>query len=145
LFNHPEQLQKLSKAPRELSATALEEMMRFDSPLHLFERTATADTVFGEVTVKAGEKVGAMLGSANRDDSVFDNAQTFDIARTPNTHIAFGAGIHFCIGAPLARLEMNTSLPMLFERFPNMQLADQPVQRPTFVLRGFESIPVAIK
>jgi cytochrome P450 len=86
-----------------------------------------------------------MLGSANRDDSVFDNAQTFDIARTPNTHIAFGAGIHFCIGAPLARLEMNTSLPMLFERFPNMQLADQPVQRPTFVLRGFESIPVAIK
>jgi cytochrome P450 len=145
LFNHPEQLQKLSKAPRELSATALEEMMRFDSPLHLFERTATADTVFGEVTVKAGEKVGAMLGSANRDDSVFDNAQTFDIARTPNTHIAFGAGIHFCIGAPLARLEMNTSLPMLFERFPNIQLADQPVQRPTFVLRGFESIPVAIK
>ena len=145
LFNHPEQLQKLSKAPRELSATALEEMMRFDSPLHLFERTATADTVFGEVTVKAGEKVGAMLGSANRDDSVFDNAQTFDIARTPNTHIAFGAGIHFCIGAPLARLEMNTSLPMLFERFPNMQLADQPVQRPTFVLRGFESIPIAIK
>jgi cytochrome P450 len=145
LFNHPEQLQKLSKAPRELSATALEEMMRFDSPLHLFERTATADTVFGDVTVKAGEKVGAMLGSANRDDSVFDNAQTFDITRTPNTHIAFGAGIHFCIGAPLARLEMNTSLPMLFERFPTLQLADQPVQRPTFVLRGFESIPVAIK
>ncbi|MEN9741762.1 MAG: hypothetical protein RIR66_718, partial [Actinomycetota bacterium] len=70
LFNHPDQLAKLAANPRELSATALEEMLRFDSPLHLFERTATADTTIGEVTVKAGEKVGAMLGSANRDDQV---------------------------------------------------------------------------
>lgn len=144
LFKHPEQLAQLSANARALSATALEEMLRFDSPLHLFERTATADTQIGEVTVKAGEKVGAMLGSANRDDEVFPAAQTFDIKRTPNTHIAFGAGIHFCIGAPLARLEMHTSLPMLFERFPDLQLADKPQQRPTFVLRGYETIPVKI-
>ncbi len=142
LFKHPEQLAQLSANPRELSSTALEEMLRFDSPLHLFERTATADTQIGEVTVKTGEKVAAMLGSANRDDEVFENAQSFDIKRTPNTHIAFGAGIHFCIGAPLARLEMNTSLPMLFERFPKLQLAGEPEQRPTFVLRGYETIPV---
>ena len=142
LFNHPEKLAKLAANPRELSATALEEMLRFDSPLHLFDRTATEDTTIGEVTVKAGQKVGAMLGSANRDDQVFANAQTFDITRTPNTHIAFGAGIHFCIGAPLARLEMNTSLPLLFEKFPKLHLAGTPKQRPTFVLRGFEEIPV---
>lgn len=142
LFNHPAQLEKLAQNPRQLSATALEEMLRFDSPLHLFERTATADTELGGVTVKAGQKVGAMLGSANRDDSVFENAQSFDITRTPNTHIAFGAGIHFCIGAPLARLEMNTSLPLLFEKFPNLKLAGVPKQRPTFVLRGYEEIPV---
>lgn len=144
LFNHPEQLSALSANPRELSATALEEMMRFDSPLHLFERTATADTQIGSMTVKSGEKVGAMLGSANRDDEVFANAQSFDIKRTPNSHIAFGAGIHFCIGAPLARLEMNTSLPMLFERFAKLKLAGQPEQRPTFVLRGYETIPVTV-
>ena len=142
LFKHPEQLAKLAANPRELSATALEEMLRYDSPLHLFERTATADTVIGGITVKEGEKVGAMLGSANRDDQVFANAQTFDITRTPNTHIAFGAGIHFCIGAPLARLEMNTSLPLLFEKFPTLKLAGEPKQRPTFVLRGYETIPV---
>lgn len=144
LFKHPEQLAQLANNSRELSATALEEMLRFDSPLHLFERTATADTQIGEVTVKAGEKVGAMLGSANRDDEVFQNAQSFDIKRTPNTHIAFGAGIHFCIGAPLARLEMNTSLPLLFEKFPKLQLAGEPQQRPTFVLRGYENIPVNV-
>lgn len=144
LFNNPEQLAKLSSNPRELSSTALEEMLRFDSPLHLFERTATADTTIGEVTIKAGEKVGALLGSANRDDAVFNNAQSFDITRTPNTHIAFGAGIHFCIGAPLARLEMNTSLPLLFEKFPTLKLAGIPEQRPTFVLRGYETIPVTV-
>ncbi len=145
LFKHPEQLAQLSANPRGLSATALEEMMRFDSPLHLFERTATADTLIGDVTVKAGEKVGALLGSANRDDQVFKNAQTFDLTRTPNSHIAFGAGIHFCIGAPLARLEMNTSLPMLFEKFPTLELAGEPAQRPTFVLRGYETIPVTVR
>lgn len=142
LFNHPVQLAQLSANPRELSGTALEEMLRFDSPLHLFERTATADTQIGLITVKAGEKVGAMLGSANRDEDVFVDAQTFDIKRTPNSHIAFGAGIHFCIGAPLARLEMSISLPLLFERFPNLKLAGEPQQRPTFVLRGYETIPV---
>ena len=141
LFNNPEQRELLATEPRKYSQTALEEFMRFDSPLHFFDRTATADTQIGSVTVKAGEKAGALLGSANRDGSVFDDVDTFDITRESNPHIAFGAGIHFCIGAPLARLEMNTSLPMLFERFPDLKLAGTPIQRPTFVLRGWESIP----
>ena len=142
LFRHPQQRDLLAANPREHSQTALEEMLRFDSPLHLFERTATADTEIGGVVIKAGQKAAALLGSANRDENAFENVDAFDITRTSNPHIAFGAGIHFCIGAPLARLEMNTSLPLLFERFPNLQLAGEPVQRPTFVLRGWESIHV---
>ena len=141
MFRHPAQLDLMKKSPREHAKTALEEMMRFDSPLHMFERTATVQTVIGNTTVEVGQKVASMLGSANRDDEVFSEADTFDITRELNPHIAFGAGIHFCIGAPLARLEMQTSLPMLFERFPNLTLVGEPVQRPTFVLRGWESIP----
>ena len=141
MFRHPEQLELMKSAPHELTETAVEEMMRFDSPLHMFERTATSETVVGETTVQQGQKVVAMLGSANRDEEVFENTDNFDLTRKHNPHIAFGAGIHFCIGAPLARLEMQNSLPMLFERFPNLQLAGTPVQRPTFVLRGWETIP----
>jgi cytochrome P450 len=141
MFRNADQLELMKSSPRELTETALEEMMRFDSPLHMFERTATTETVIGETTVLAGQKVVAMLGSANRDEEIFDNTDRFDITRKHNPHIAFGAGIHFCIGAPLARLEMQNSLPMMFERFPNLQLAGTPVQRPTFVLRGWEMIP----
>lgn len=141
LFRNVDQLELMKSSPRELTETALEEMMRFDSPLHMFERTATSDTTIGETTVVVGQKVVAMLGSANRDEEVFENTDSFDISRKHNPHIAFGAGIHFCIGAPLARLEMANSLPMMFERFPNLQLAGTPVQRPTFVLRGWETIP----
>jgi len=141
MFRNQDQLELMKSSPRELTDTALEEMMRFDSPLHMFERTATSDTVIGETTVLKGQKVVSMLGSANRDEEVFENTDQFDITRKHNPHIAFGAGIHFCIGAPLARLEMQNSLPMLFERFPNLQLAGTPVQRPTFVLRGWETIP----
>jgi cytochrome P450 len=107
----------------------------------MFERTATSQTLIGNTTVEVGQKVVSMLGSANRDDEAFTDADTFDITRELNPHIAFGAGIHFCIGAPLARLEMQNSLPMLFEKFPNLTLVGEPVQRPTFVLRGWESIP----
>ena len=141
MFRNQDQLELMKSSPRELTDTALEEMMRFDSPLHMFERTATSDTVIGETTVLKGQKVVSMLGSANRDEEVFENTDQFDITRKHNPHIAFGAGIHFCIGAPLARLEMQNSLPMLFERFPNLQSAGTPVQRPTFVLRGWETIP----
>jgi cytochrome P450 len=144
LFRNPDQLKALAQNPYGLAGTALEEMLRFDSPLHMFERTATSDTQIGSITISAGQKVAAMLGSANRDGAAFDDVDSFDITREKNPHIAFGAGIHFCVGAPLARLEMQTSLPMLFSRFPELALVAEPVQRPTFVLRGWESIPVGV-
>ena len=94
------------------------------------------------MTIKEGQKIAAMLGSANRDEDIFENATALDLTRSPNPHIGFGAGIHFCIGAPLARLEMSTALPMLMRAFPNLELAQEPVLRPTFVLRGYEEVLV---
>lgn len=129
--------------PRGTAPTLIEEMLRFDSPLQLFERTAKQDVEIAGVHLRAGEKIAALLGSANRDPQVFADADTFDIHRDPNNHIAFGAGIHFCLGAPLARLELLETVPMLFERFPELDFAAAPVQRETFVLRGYHSVPVA--
>ena len=96
------------------------------------------------VRLREGDKIAALLGSANRDPAAFADADAFDIARDPNPHIAFGAGIHFCLGAPLARLEMQQSLPMLAERFPTLRPAGPAVPRGTFVLRGWESLPVVV-
>lgn len=138
----PDQMELLRSHPHDITPTAVEEFLRFDSPLHLFERTATADTVVGGVTVAKGEKIAALIGSANRDESVFENSDEMDLTRDPNPHIGFGAGIHFCIGAPLARMEMSVALPKLMERFPHIALADTPVSRGTFVLRGWERVPL---
>jgi len=140
VLERPDQTKLLREKPRELTNTALEEFMRFDAPLHLFERTATADTQIGGVEIKQGQKIAALIGSANRDDSVFSSAESMDVTRDPNPHIGFGAGIHFCLGAPLARLEMSVSLPALWEKYPQMQLSAKPVRRPTFVLRGYENV-----
>lgn len=123
-------------------ALLVEEMLRHDSPLHLFERTATSDVVIGDVTVRAGERISALLGAANRDPAVFDAPDEFRPDRDPNPHLAFGAGIHFCIGAPLARLELQTSIDALLRRFGRLEVVDA-VRRPTFVLRGYERLLVA--
>jgi len=141
-LQRPDQVALLRDNPRGITDTALEEFMRFDAPLHLFERTATADTELGGVAIKEGQKIAALIGSANRDESVFSSPETMDLTRDPNPHIGFGAGIHFCLGAPLARLEMSVSLPALWEKFPNMQLAGDAIRRPTFVLRGYESVAI---
>jgi cytochrome P450 len=142
-FERPDQLELLQKDPRGVSDTAIEEFLRFDAPLHLFERTATADTEIGGVLIGKGQKIAALLGSANRDETIFDRADELDLTREQNPHIGFGAGIHFCLGAPLSRIEMGVSLPLLFERFPRLWLVETPKRRPTFVLRGYESIKVA--
>ncbi len=142
-LKRPTVMQPLRVDPRAVSRTALEEFLRFDSPLQLFERTATTDTEINGVAIRQGQKITALLGAANRDPDVFDDANSMDLTREPNQHIAFGAGIHFCIGAPLARLEMNISLPALIERFPSLELAGEPTRRPTFVLRGYDTITVS--
>jgi len=142
-FEREDQLELLRKNPRAIADTAIEEFLRFDAPLQLFERTATADTEIGGVTVKTGQKIASLLGSANRDETVFERADEIDLTREQNPHIGFGAGIHFCLGAPLSRIEMSVSLPLLFERFPDLSLAKEPKRRPTFVLRGYESVFVA--
>jgi cytochrome P450 len=145
LLQRPDSRAALAADPRGLTATAIEEMLRYDSPLQLFERTAKEDTTVAGVQVLEGDKIAALLGSANRDPRAFAEADEFDITRDPNNHIAFGAGIHFCLGAPLARLELSVTVPRLFELMPELHLAGDPVRRDTFVLRGYHSIPVAAR
>ena len=123
-------------------ARAVEELIRYDSPLQLFERTAIADTAVGGVVVAAGTKIAALLGAANRDPAVFAAPDRFDVTRADNPHLGFGAGIHFCVGAPLARVELQTSLRTLLRRFPGLALHRLPERRPEFVIRGVRSLLV---
>ena len=144
MIERPGQHKLLAEKPFELAETAVDEFIRFDAPLHLFERTATADVEIGGVLVKEGQKIASLLGSANRDESVFQNPNEMDLTRDPNPQIGFGAGIHFCIGAPLARMEMTTSLPALMKKYPNLKLVSEPIRRPGFVLRGYEKVLVTV-
>ena len=144
-FQHPDQWELLQSNPDDIADTAVEEFLRFDAPLHFFDRTATADTEIGGVSIKQGQKIVSLLGSANRDEEVFAESDRMDLSRDPNPHIGFGAGIHFCLGAPLARLEMSVSIPELFKRFPALELTTTPERRPTFSLRGYESVMAKVK
>lgn len=141
LLRHPTELDRVRAEP-SLIEPAVEEMIRYDAPLHLFERTATQDLTIGDVTIRAGEKAAALLGSANRDPAVFDEPDRFDAGRDPNPHLGFGAGIHFCLGAPLARVELQAAVTTLLRRFSRLELAEPPVVRPTFVLRGYQEVRV---
>jgi cytochrome P450 len=132
-----------NRTPRpEQVPACVEEMLRFDSALQLFERTATAPVVVGEVTVEPGERIAALLGAANRDPAVFVRPDDFRLDRGANQHLAFGAGVHFCVGAPLARMELVESLGLLLHRLPGLDLVAAPVSRGTFVLRGYTSVTV---
>ena len=144
LLAHPDQLERL-QADRSLVDSAVEELLRFDSPLQLFERTAqpdAGDVVVGGAPVAAGTRIAALLGAANRDPARFEDPDRLDIGRRPNHHISFGAGLHHCLGAPLARMELQIALPTLLDRFPRLEQTGKPVRRPTFVLRGYATVPV---
>ena len=123
-------------------AACSEEMLRFDTPLHMFRRYALEDLDYQGVALRKGDQVGLLLGSANRDEAKFPQAGTFRPDRAPNPHVSFGAGIHFCIGAPLARLEMQTALRVLFERLPHLRLDSPAVYRDTWHFHALESLPV---
>lgn len=147
LIEHPEQRQLLMREPA-LASSAVEEVLRYTSPLDLTtQRFAREDMTIGPVKISQGELVLAVLGSANHDETQFSNPETFDIMRQPNKHLAFGQGSHFCLGAPLARMEGQIALTTLFRRFPDLRLTQTPESlrwRQSLIIRGLEQLPVAI-
>lgn len=113
-------------APDAIAATC-EELLRYTPPLHMFDRYVYEDVDLGSVTLKAGSRVGLVLAAAGRDPALYGSADQFQYNRAGKPHAAFGGGLHFCVGAPLARMEMQIALPALFAQFPNLQLAEKPV------------------
>jgi cytochrome P450 len=137
------QRERLISNPEFLS-TAVEESLRYVSPVLHLRRTATRDTMLDDVQVSSGEKVVFWLPSANRDPEVFENPHSFNITRTPNEHMAFGFGTHFCLGAHLARLEIATVLSEIFKLMPNYEISG-PVERVDGnFIQGFRKLPISI-
>jgi cytochrome P450 len=139
---HPGEYQKLCDEPT-LAKSAVEEVLRFDPPVQITGRISMTELEFDGHTLEKGQQALCLIGGANRDASEFgENAQSFDITRTPNNHVAFGAGIHFCLGAPLARLEARIAFETLARRIGAFELADEPSYRENFVLRGLSRLPI---
>ena len=143
LLRHPEQFQKL-RDDASLTDTAVEEFLRYDGPVQATARVANEDVDIGGQKVEEGQMAMCVIAAANRDPAQFDDPETLDIARTENKHIAFGFGIHFCLGAPLARLEGQAAIAALMQRMPNLRLEnDEPAWNGNFILRGLRSLPVS--
>jgi cytochrome P450 len=121
----------------------VEEVLRYDAPLHLFTRYAKEDVEYAGIKIAKDEEVGLLLGAANRDPARFPDPDRFDPLRDPNPHVGFGAGIHFCVGAPLARLELHVAFDTLFRRLPGLRLAETPRYRDTFHFHGLEALKLA--
>jgi cytochrome P450 len=144
LLAHPDQLRSLQQDPAGWG-NAVDEILRFDSPVQATVRVAGEDTDVCGHEVPTGRFVSLMLGGANRDPDVFADPNSFDVTRAnARDHLAFSAGIHFCLGASLARLEGAVALRMLFERFPDLAVEGDPVRREMRVLRGYEHLPVRL-
>jgi cytochrome P450 len=122
------------------TAAVCEEALRFDPPLHFFDRYALESLEVEGVRLRKGEKIGLILAAANRDPTRWENADRFDPSRPLLPNISFGAGIHFCIGAPLARLEMQVALPILFQRLPKLRIASPPLYRNAWHFHGLEAL-----
>jgi unspecific monooxygenase len=132
-------------ATHEATVATVEECLRFDAPLHMFTRYAYGEIELGEgLALKPGQQVALLLGMANRDPLAFANASSFTPERSDQKNVSFGAGIHFCIGAPLARLELQTSLKVLFDRLPGLRLIEEPVFRDTYHFHGLERLVVSV-
>ncbi|MFI2634259.1 cytochrome P450 [Streptomyces collinus] len=143
LFRNPSQLEALRADPT-LVPSAIEELMRYDTPLQLFERWVLDEIEIDGTTIPRGAEIAMLFGSANHDPAVFRNPSALDLTRADNPHISFSAGIHYCIGAPLARIELAASMGALLERAPTLRLAAEPVRKPNFVIRGLEALAVEI-
>jgi cytochrome P450 len=144
LLEHPDQLERL-RADRSLAASTVEEVLRHSPPLHYFRRTLTADTEIRGVPMAAGEKLAMIYSSANRDEDVFDDPDTFDITRSPNPHLAFGIGEHFCLGVHLARLEGRVFLEELLDRWPSFELAGEPRRQRSNLNNALKSLPIRVR
>lgn len=142
LMNHPDQLAQLREDPSRWPG-AVDEVLRFDSPVQRTGRIAKRDTTLAGEPIRAGQIVVIMLGGANRDPAVFADPTRFDVTRAnANEHVAFSSGIHYCLGAGLARMEGEVGLRALFDRFPDLTPSGPPHRRPTRVLRGYDAMPV---
>ncbi len=141
LLRNRSQWRRLREDP-SVTDTAVEELIRYDSPLQMFERTAVTDVEIGGVEIRAGQKIAALLGAAARDPAMFKDPDLLDIGRRPNPHLGFGAGIHYCLGAPLARVEVRAALVALTRQLPGLRLAGEPTRRAEFVIRGLTALPV---
>lgn len=143
LLRHPDQLDTLKRSP-ELIKTAVEEILRYQSPNQLGNREVTEDMEISGVTLPAGSTLTICIGAANRDPDKFEDPETFDIERQPNPHLAFATGIHTCLGMTLARLEGQIAVPALFARYPELELAGTPRYQRRSRFRGFISLPARL-
>lgn len=143
LLSHPEQLEALRGDPSRIPA-AVEEILRWYNPLHYFRRTASADTEIAGTPIAAGDKVAMYYTSANRDEAVFDDPQAFDISRSPNPHLSFGIGEHFCLGVHLARLEGRVFFEELLATFPNIEQIGDAVRVRSNLNNGLKRLPVRL-
>ncbi|ARF79907.1 cytochrome P450 [Kitasatospora aureofaciens] len=144
LFRNPGELARLRGDVDGLLPTAVEELMRWDTPLQMFERWVLEDIEVRGVTVPRGAEIALLFGSANRDPERFADPDRLDLGRTDNPHITFGAGIHFCLGAPLARLELTESFGALLRRAPGLRLVREPEWNPGYVIRGLKELLVEV-
>ncbi|WP_055586322.1 cytochrome P450 [Streptacidiphilus griseoplanus] len=144
LLRNPDQLAALRADPEALLPTAVEELLRYDTPLQMFERWVLDDIEIAGVTVPRGAEVALLFGSANRDPARFAEPDRLDLARTDNPHITFGAGIHFCLGAPLARLELAESFGAVLRAAPGLRLVAEPGWQPGYVIRGLSELLVEV-
>jgi cytochrome P450 len=143
LLQHPEQLAEVRRRPEAVPGM-VEEVLRWANPLHYFRRTAVADTEIAGQSIAAGEKVAMVYTSANRDEAVFDDPQSFDITRSPNPHLSFGIGAHFCLGVHLARLEGRVFFDELLARFGRIELAGEPTRQRSNLNNALKSLPVRL-
>ncbi|MFE5923272.1 cytochrome P450 [Streptomyces sp. NPDC056468] len=143
LFRNPDQLAAL-RSDHSLIPSAIEELMRYDTPLQLFERWVLDEIEIDGTTIPRGAEIAMLFGSANHDATVFENPVALDLTRKENPHISFSAGIHYCIGAPLARIELAASMTALLEQAPTLRLVADPDRKPNFVIRGLEGLSVEV-
>jgi cytochrome P450 len=143
LFRHPDQLARLRADP-SLVPRAIEELLRYDTPLSMFERWVLEPIEIDGMVIPRGGEVALLFGSANRDPAAFEAPEELDLARDPNPYISFGAGIHYCLGAPLAKMELGIAFGTLLRRVPRLEPLETPRWKPTFVLRGLEALRVRV-